>query len=381
MKKTISVILCAAMLLCVLLPAAIAATPAEEAKLHFNSDGKFKIMQFADIQDDVVLSAASASFIKKTVKSESPDLIVLSGDNIGGYSTQNKTLTKTAINSYMKIFESLGVPVAIVFGNHDDQDNGTTKEWQMEVYNSYSVDISYDEGPDIDGCGTYNVPILSSDGSKVAFNVWMFDSGTYEEGYGYDHVHANQIEWYKNTSNALKEANGGEPVYSIAFQHIIVGEIFDALKEVEPGTEGAIEHGGKYYVLPDGNEGSLGETPCPGGRNEGQFAAFVEQGDVLATVSGHDHVNDFIIPYEGVDIINTPTCGFSSYGNEETRGARVFVIDENDTSKYETYVVRCADLMPQSADSAAVYNLAVFFRKIGAFFEDLWDKIKGVFGA
>ncbi|MCR5042484.1 MAG: metallophosphoesterase family protein [Clostridia bacterium] len=385
MKKLISILTCAVFLCCTLIPAVFAAATARETGLRFNSDGRFKIVQFSDIQDGTYLRAATKSFLKKTVESEKPDLVVLTGDNIAGYWAKSPAKSTHAIKQFMNIFESLGVPVAIVFGNHDDQDSGFSKEEQMEVYNSFSVSVSLDEGDALSGCGTYNVPILSSDGSKVAFNVWMFDSGTYDEGdgydYGYDHVHADQVEWYKNKSDELKEANGGEPVYSIAFQHIIVGEIWDALKEVGEGTEGAVEHDGKYYVLPDDAQGVLHETPCPGGRNDGQFASFLEQGDVLATVSGHDHVNTFVIPYRGVDIINTPTCGFRSYGEVETRGARVFVIDEADTSVYETYLVSADEVLGGSADTAVLYKLQLFFKRVSDFFKDLRNRIEAFFGA
>ena len=44
MKKIISIFLSVVMLCCMAMPFASAATPAEEAKLQFNEDGSFKIM-------------------------------------------------------------------------------------------------------------------------------------------------------------------------------------------------------------------------------------------------------------------------------------------------------------------------------------------------
>ena len=382
LKKILSVLLSVLLLAALLIPAVSAETRAEEARLHFREDGSFRILNFSDIQDDAVLSLYTKRFIERSVKTYQPDLIILTGDNIAGYSTKNKNGATRAIRQYMDIFEKLGVPVAIVFGNHDDQDTKMSKEEQMALYNTYSCSVSVDDGPEIDGCGTYNVPIYSSNGDgKVKFNIWMIDSGTYDEvNGGYDHVKDSQLDWYRETSARLAAENGG-PVPSMAFQHIIVPEIYDALEETDD-PEGAIAARGTYYKLPEtAAEGSiLGEGPCPGTVNNGEFQAFLDGGDVLACVFGHDHVNSFVIPYQGIDLINTPTCGFSSYGNAETRGMRVIDLNEEDNWTYETFVVRFEDLMEKDP-LMPFYQMREFFVRIGDWFERLFDRIKAAFHA
>jgi predicted MPP superfamily phosphohydrolase len=182
-----------------------------DAKLQFNDDGNFRIMQIADIQDGFFLTPAVPEFIKDAVAMTNPDLIVLSGDNISGGSSGigvsaiDKPVTKIAINNFMSVFEEIGIPVAVVFGNHDSE-NALSKEEQMEMYMSYDCCVAVDEGDALYGCGTYNLPVYSStDANKIAYNLWMVDSNTYdEENGGYDHVHEDQIKWYKDTSDALK---------------------------------------------------------------------------------------------------------------------------------------------------------------------------------
>ena len=71
--------------------------------------------------------------------------------------------------------------------------------------------------------------MYSNDGNRVAYEIYCFDSGCEVEGKGYESVHSDQIEWYRNRSEELKNANGGEYVPSVVFQHIIVQEIFDKL--------------------------------------------------------------------------------------------------------------------------------------------------------
>ncbi len=339
---------------------AFAGTPAEDAHLHFDDDGHFRILNFSDIQDDASLNSSAKAFLSRAVYAALPDLIVLTGDNIYGPDIDNSSDTRPAIAQFMDVFESLGVPVAIIFGNHDD-DTGTilnrgkplSKEQQMAIYNSYSVDISYDEGSSMAGCGTYNIPIYgSTQTDKVKFNLWMFDTGSDgPSATSYDGMRQNQIDWYVQKSNELSEENNnGKPVPSIAFQHIIVPEIYNALKEVPSGTSGAVYYSSKYYTLPDNAApGSiLGEKPCPSAssRYHGEFAAARSQGDIRAIVCGHDHTNMFVVPYQGIDLICTPSCGFYNEfgysGDPVSRGARVIDIDEQ-TGNYSTYMINLSE--------------------------------------
>ena len=343
MKKAISIMLAFILAFAMLLPAG--AESADAGKLQFDKDGSFRIMQIADIQDGPLLFDITRDYLDAVVPYADPDLIVLSGDNIsagastGGIKAVDLVLVEIAIDRYMSIFEEYGVPVAVVFGNHDAE-KLITKEEQMAMYQTYGCCVGSDEGDSLYGCGTYNLPILSSDGKKVVYNLWMFDSNMYDEVKGgYDYVHEDQIEWYVNKSNELKAQNGGTPVPSMAFQHIIVNEIYDALITVEAGTPGSIPYGDKALALPENATGVINEGPCPGTQDSLQFETMVAQGDVKAMFFGHDHVNSFVVPYQGIDIVNSPTSGFGSYGDKETRGVRIITINENDTSKYETKVI------------------------------------------
>ncbi len=383
MKKFTAIMMTVIMAVCALMPCASALTPAEEAKLQFNEDGTFKIMNLADIQDDAMLLSVTANFIDAAVAAEQPDLIILTGDNIAGHITPNADRSAKAIRAFMDILEPYGIPVAMVFGNHDDDGGRMSKEDQMKVYEEYSCFIGFDEGEALDGVGTYNVPIFSStDADDIVFNCWLFDSGSYDENGGYDHVKQSQIDWYKAKSAELKAANGGEVVPSLAFQHIIVPEIFEALDEVPAGTPGAISKYGKFYALPEtAAEGSfMGEPPCPSATNGGQFDALVEGGDVIGIVTGHDHSNSFIVPYKGIDLINSPTCGFQSYGMTEVRGIRMFTLNEAAPSEYETYMVKYQDLFADDAMAMFMHDFFAFFSNLIAVFSAIFGSLSGMFG-
>lgn len=391
MKKCFALFMSLLMTALLVIPAFGADTGStSKSRISFGDDGKLTILQVADIQDDAFLSYFCKRSIVYAVKQAKPDLIVLTGDNIAGYSCRTKVLSRKAVKDVMDLFERIGVPVAMVFGNHDDDNTPYTKLEQIEQYESYScfigsagvvAELTVGENSTINA-GTYNIPVYeSADSDKVAYNIWCFDSGNYNPdptygGYGY--VLPKQVDWYVETSNALKAANGGEPVPSIAFQHIIPPHIYRALKEVEPGTPGSIEHGGKGYTLPDGTNPEknwLGESPCPPSTActpaYAQVDAMLDQGDVKAIFVGHDHVNCYTVPYEGIDFVSSPGCTFHSY-NDLHRGFRVITVDKNSTDTYETYTLSTDTLLREgNVIDALLYSLRSLYDKVYVFFRDL----------
>lgn len=356
LKKIIKTVVCTTLSMC-LIGASVsvgAVKEKSESSLQFGEDGKFTVLHVTDIQDRYPMNSVAKTYLIDTLEKVHPDLVVLGGDNIAGNVIRLQSNIDKAINEYMSIFEERGIKVAAVYGNHDAESNASTKEYQQAIYESYSCYVGCTGFTDGERVGNYNLPILSSDGSRYVFNLWFIDSGDYNRENdleGYAVVKESQIEWYKQQSQALKEANGGVSVPSVSFQHIIVPEIFDALEQVEKGTEGAMEkkHAAtnetKYYVLPEGAKGELNETPCPPEYTTGQFDAMLETGDVLAVVSGHDHTNTFEVNYKGIDIINTPCMSFATTSyNGDNMGTRVFVFDENTPEDYETYVIGYDDI-------------------------------------
>ena len=369
MKKIIALILSTILLLTCLPSLVIAEGNTEESVLKFNDDGKFTILNISDIQDGYPLNPLTKDYIIKTLDKVNPDLVILTGDNVSGYDIPEEEDAEKAIREFMDIFQERNIKVAAVFGNHDDEETKSTKEHQLSVYQSYDCYVGKSGFCFEDRVGTYNLPIMKSDGSGYGFNLWLTDSGTYntENDYGgYAAVYKEQIEWYKETSAKLTAENGGTPVPSINFQHIIVPEIYDALKEISLPRLGCVirqknplNDKARFYVLPEGAKGELSEYPCPPYYNNGQYDAMLEMGDVLATVSGHDHENSFEIDYNGIKIINTPTVGFNAY-NDQNVGTRVFVIDENDPENFETYCIRYTDIytdIDELYEARILYNI------------------------
>ncbi len=344
-----------------------------ETQLQFGSDGKFKIMLFADIQDDDPIEETTLQMMHECLDKYKPDLVVYLGDN-GVAHTEKEYSTVKAITAPCV---EKGVPYAIVFGNHDGE-REVSRERLLTYYQEFGC-LTTDADPDIYGCGNCNLPILSSDGKKTAFNLWLIDSGSSnpdKEVGGYDYVHEDQIEWYKNTAEELKKANGGKVVPSILFQHIIMPEAYEAIYPRLPfkmGKDYTID-GTTYFPVPFFNRhaGIILEPCSPPFVNGGQWDAIVETGDVIATFHGHDHVNDFTATHEGIDIVNVPTVGCQAYSDAISRGAGLITLDEKDLSTYEYEMIYFFNmaleedseiLSKEGARSEAYYKFIRFFRK------------------
>ena len=330
--------------------------------IRFDKNGKLKILHIADthLNYDKHFDA-SIWVIAEACDVEKPDLVVLTGDNT--HPNEDPEKTKKLINALMNIFESRKIPVAVTFGNHDSEGGPMTREDIMEYYQTFSCVISTDNSENFKNCATFNVPVLASDSDKVNFNLWVFDSGDYDEDEPrhYDRVRTEQIEWYKETSAKLKKENGGETVNSVVFQHIIVPEIYDVLKKSDSKQSYAIKHiynEEEFYMFDSEqvNYGTLNEKPCPGYYNDGQFDALVETGDVLAMFTGHDHTNAFGVRNQNIDIYTSPMTRYKGLAYTTQYGYRVVEIDEKDTSTYETRVERLYDVFDFSYIKTAKDN-------------------------
>lgn len=330
--------------------------------IRFDKNGKLKILHIADthLNYDKHFDA-SIWVIAEACDVEKPDLVVLTGDNT--HPNEDPEKTKKLINALMNIFESRKIPVAVTFGNHDSEGGPMTREDIMEYYQTFSCVISTDNSENFKNCATFNVPVLASDSDKVNFNLWVFDSGDYDEDEPrhYDRVRTEQIEWYKKTAAKLKKENGGKTVNSVAFQHIIVPEIYDVLKKSDSKQPYAIKHiynEEEFYMFDSEqvNYGTLNEKPCPGYYNDGQFDALVETGDVLAMFTGHDHTNAFGVRNQNIDIYTSPMTRYKGLAYTTQYGYRVVEIDEKDTSTYETRVERLYDVFDFSYIKTAKDN-------------------------
>lgn len=342
MKSFKKVLACVLSLLITVSCMAFSASAADSNQLRFGSDGKFKIVVFADTQDDETPQKKMIQYMGQALDREQPDLVVFTGDNVHVQTEEKFVRGATAL---MQPLIERDIPYAYTYGNHDAE--YISKPFMHSVYMTLGRCLTYNADDSIYGYGNCNIPIYSSDGSNdIAFNLWIIDSNMYpSSGSGYDNVHQNQLDWFTRTDAAL-EAQEGHKVKSLVFQHICLPEIYNCLTKASLFESGNTKtYNGKKYKLElnSSASGYLGEFPCPPNTNSGEFTTLKNRGDVIGVVTGHDHANSFVGTYDGIDFIQMPGMTFQSYGDDNARGYGVIELNESNTSTYTSRTVRYID--------------------------------------
>ncbi len=246
---------------------------------HFRMDGSFTVLQFTDthyISGDP-RSRRALECVKEALEAVKPDLVIHTGDILFG---------RPDVESAKEILRPLaqsGIPWAVALGNHDSQ-FGTPREAVFQAIRELPGCVNLPPKEGVYGCSN---DVLTLSGNKGVERVfYLFDSMDAvvlkgeEEIHCYDYIRHSQIGWYRSHSERFTEMNGGRPVPSLAFFHIPLPELPEALaKGIGPMA------------------GNNGEPPCPSRLNSGLFAQFREMGDVQAIVTGHDHDCDYVLPY------------------------------------------------------------------------------------
>jgi 3',5'-cyclic AMP phosphodiesterase CpdA len=292
-------------------------------QLRLREDGTFKIVQFTDLhwQNGEKDDMATRQLMVRTLQTERPDLVVLTGDLIFGSRCKNPG---ESLRQAVRPAEEAGIPWAAVFGNHDDE-GALNRAELMNVLREHPHCLSEPGPADIGGVGNFTAAIADA-GGRTAYALFFLDSGGYSQVpsiAGYDWIRSGQIEWYARQSRAMAETNGGRPVPSLLFFHI-------PLPEYEQVWRTRTCYGHRH------------EKPASPKVNSGLFAAMLETGGALGTFCGHDHTNDYWGELAGIRLCYGRATGYQAYGRKRyPRGARVIVLKQGEKS-FRTWV-RLAD--------------------------------------
>lgn len=268
------------------------------------TNSKIKILQLTDIQISSDFDAGKAFRVaKKIIKKTTPDLIVLTGDNLGN---KGKEKHVKRISSFMDSFE---IPWALVYGNHDHSSK-VTMNIQNQIYNNSKYGL-FNANNQKNNSKNYFYNIQKND--EIFYTLLFMDSQ--EEGFIDD-----DILWYESTINDVaKQANKIIP--SLLFFHIPIPELeqaYDAYK-----TNSNIGSGKKR------------EDFCVQFENIGLLNKAKELKSTKAFIYGHDHINDLIIEYENILFCYGLKTGRTSYFKTIVQGGNLFTIQEDSSIKVE----------------------------------------------
>ena len=288
----------------------------------------FKIAQLTDLHFSSYDNLDEDFKFLDLMYQEQPDLdlVVITGD-LFTYATKN---TAKAVINY---FDSKEIPWTITFGNHDEQIYANFTFLSQYISEAKYSQFSYLDD-DLNGLSNNVINLVKNNETK--FQLYFIDSNTYsyKNGIGYDAVHEDQIEFYKaqvelaNKTRYGSSWQKGDPaIKSFLFQHIPLPEITNAVDGYDKDQP---INGGQYN-----------ENPCPPKFNTGFFEEIKGYESTMAVITGHDHINNFVVSYQGVDFVYGSKSTDNMYLNKDMLGYRLFSIDSEEdystTCFFHTY--------------------------------------------
>lgn len=245
-------------------------------------------------------------FTREAVEKAQPDLIVLSGDNVYGEFDD----AGTSLQSLVAEIDGYGIPWTFTFGNHD---NETVKgiEWTCEQYmNADHCIFTRGDINNVDGNGNFNIAVTQ--GGKLTEIIWLMDSNGKTSGdreqnlFHEEGLRVNQITWFTERSEKLKEYNGGVSPKNIGFFHHPMRAAGEAA--VPYGYNSAKHEIGenksfKTVIIPENDEGAFGAMhvdPNTYVDNEFYFHNLLKTYACEGWFFGHEHQNNASAFYEGV---------------------------------------------------------------------------------
>ncbi len=283
--------------------------------LTYPADGKFTLLWGTDFhlrRGPFANRNKVYALLEKAFVESDPHLTLITGDLLFSFDG------KKMLREFAQFMEEHQRYWAYTFGNHDGEyhhDRLTLGDMLEEYPHAlFSRGESW-------VLGESDYIIALTDQGEVVQALMLLDSHdhrVYEGGKGPDYIYPSQIAWYQWVAQGL----GAVPLY--AFFHI-------------PLPEYALlwESGEALGVMGD----QMVNVPW---ENTGLFEAMLEDGNTVATFSGHDHLNDFHGIWEGIELHTGRSASYGSYGSRNhAKGVKVLTFDKNNPTKVlvRTYTV------------------------------------------
>ncbi len=234
------------------------------------------------------------SHIRALAEKAQPDLITVTGDMFCSASMA------WSAHQFAAFMDSLGIPWAPVFGNHDN-DGNCDLNYLADVMMESKLCLMKKGDPAL-GVGNYIINIC--EGEKIVHSLILMDS--HDDG-----LWENQYRWYQWAAEGA-----GAP--STVLLHI-------PLQEYQLAYDAAWDNGWK-----NGFEafGSKKEDVCMEDGSQGFFETVKSVGLTKNIICGHDHVNDYSLVYEGVRLSYSMRLGVYGAHHPDNQGATVLVVDD-----------------------------------------------------
>ena len=271
-------------------------------RLQFHQSGKFRVLQFADIQDGPKVSKDTVKLIEASLDATRPDIVIFTGNQIAGYDPAYAQTTrkrrwsaaagissKTAspksseaserfeaalertcasvratVEQLVRPLADRGIPWAVTFGNHDFQcglSNAEIESICREFPGCLNPDPAgrqveqYLPSQRVFACepGTFALPVSDVDHTTSVLGLVLLDSGDYARSGGYGSPSAEALRFLAEVPEMMatqsqKQAGSHETAQSqekavpcMVFQHFPVQQYYQLLKPTAANAARAIE--------------------------------------------------------------------------------------------------------------------------------------------
>ncbi len=285
--------------------------------------------------------------VGEAVERSHPDLIAVSGDiSYGG--------DFVAYGYFADYMNSLGIPWTVCFGNHDNQGGA---EAICEVVKEFKKYPSFLYEPCDPALGNGNHVIGVYSGGSPLEAVFLMDTHdrepytteTGEPTEVWAKLLPNQLQWYRERVRELEDAGFSD---STLITHIPIYAYRDAYraaarKGVDPQSVKPENSTGPEFWN-EGYEDSYGvcyEEICSYPEDEGAFDVIKELRNTKTLVTAHDHVNNFVIKYEGVTFVYGTKAGAGCYWNPVLNGGTVLTYGADGKRSVRQEYVDVTDLL------------------------------------
>lgn len=287
-------------------------------------------------------------YVREGVSLAHPDLIVLTGDNIYGQTDDDGRQW----TDFCTVLDSLGIPWAVVFGNHDNE-SGKGVSWQIEqvqktkygmicpgnITGNCNYTVGIRQGGqyrtvlymmDTNGCHVYDNP---GEG-MAAVNV---DRDRIASASG---IHDDQLAWMKSSYRTITESCKYQ-VPSMIFMHIPSAEFADAVDVLYPGARSE-----KRFVPDRVGDFGISYEKATGFGDGGKFWNTAKEIGCTNIFAGHQHRIATSIVYDGIRLTYGMKTGTYDYFHQDMLGSTLITLCDQDTSPIVEYLHSRLEYVP-----------------------------------
>lgn len=289
--------------------------------LYVSDISSFTICNLQDMHLSVTSNLDKEfKYFEKVINSNGvkPNLITLNGDIF-------MDANQIVVNKFCKWIDGLNIPFAYTYGNHDLQGQYGNMYIDSQIKKCKNSLLINPRSDKVYGDANYVIDIREGNKSlsTLKWQVVIFDSNNYE-GFDYDVVHDDQIEWFKNITEQPEYAG----IPNLTFMHIPFEEFVEAWEEL-----GDRKLGG--YLDKNGDPFYMGEETCNGYR-ENDLYETMQTHRTKGVICGHDHINNTDWHYNKgnngeIRLIYGEKTGHGIYHDTRIMGGIFITLSDSDT--------------------------------------------------